>query len=207
MQLTNVVALFIFCISSVLSLPINASSIDAPKINYPLIKNIQLVNKKEITISKKTGLRLYKGKPYSGNVAVYYPSGRLSKLSTYVLGLRHGLLKQWFSNGVLSFSAQHAKGILNGDSKSWWRNGNKRSISPFLNGKVHGDTMQWYATGEVFKKMHYEFGKEVGLQQAWRRNGKLYSNYEYVNGRIFGLKRSNMCLELKDEKIIKKEKS
>ena len=51
--------------------------------------------------------------------------------------------------------------------------------------------------------MHYIDGQEVGLQQAWRQNGKLYSNYHYINGRVFGLKRSNMCVGLEDEKVVK----
>lgn len=205
-RLTKLCALFIFSINSALSLPLNAEIHKPVKVtgNDNLLIHKTLVNKKDIVISNTTGLRLFKGEPYSGDVVVYYPSGKLAKRSSYKLGLRHGFLKQWFTNGVLSFSAEYIEGVLNGITQSWWNNGNTRSISPFLNGKVHGYTSQWYATGEKFKKMHYKQGKEVGLQQAWRRNGKLYSNYEYVNGRIFGLKRANMCVELESEQIAKK---
>ena len=167
------------------------------------VSNIR-VNKKDIVISKKTGLRLYHGEPYTGEVVVYHASGKLAKLSNYNLGLRHGYLKQWFPNGVLSFSAEYVEGIPNGITQSWWENGNLRSMSTFVDGKANGESKQRYVTGELFKKMHYENGIEIGLQQAWRQNGKLFTNYEYVNGRIFGLKRSNMCVELKDEKLVKK---
>ncbi|WP_441002382.1 toxin-antitoxin system YwqK family antitoxin [Pseudocolwellia agarivorans] len=233
MQLTKLQTLFIISISSVFCSLCEASSLPflteevvqtaQPKIpetetiklfaatatlaNEQVQTNALRVNKKDIVISKTTGLRLYKGAPFTGEVATYYPSGQLAKLSSYQSGLRHGFLKQWFPNGKMSFNSEYSKGIVNGVTTSWWSNGHLRSVSPFLNGKVHGDTQQWYATGEIFKKMHYEQGKEVGLQQAWRRNGKLYSNYEYVNGRIFGLKRANMCVELEDEKLAKKDKS
>ena len=165
------------------------------------IAEVALVNQKDIVLSTTSGLRLYKGEPYTGNVVSYYPSGQLAKLSSYQSGLRHGLLKQWFKHGELGFSAEYQAGILHGISQSWWGNGNKRSITLFEHGKINGDSFQWYSSGEIFKKMHYEKGKEVGLQQAWRRNGKLFSNYEYVNGRIFGLKRANMCVELEDENV------
>ena len=213
-RLTKTSALFITLISSAFCSLANASSLqfvveDSTQVTalQPFQTGVVRVNKDDIVLSKKTGLRLYKGTPFTGEVAVYYPSGQLAKLSSYTLGLRQGFLKQWFPNGKMSFSSEYSKGIVNGITTSWWSNGHLRSVSPFLNGKVHGDTQQWYATGEIFKKMHYEQGKEVGLQQAWRRNGKLYSNYEYVNGRIFGLKRSNMCVELEDEKFVKKDQS
>jgi antitoxin component YwqK of YwqJK toxin-antitoxin module len=160
-----------------------------------------IVNKRDIVLSNTSGLRLYKDQPYTGQVATYYASGQIAKLSDYQSGLRHGSLQQWFNDGTLGFKAEYIDGILHGASKSWWGNGRLRSSSYFHQGKVHGESMQWYASGEMFKKMNYKHGKEVGLQQAWRRNGKLFSNYEYVNGRIFGLKRANMCVELKDEII------
>ncbi|MEO9507912.1 MAG: toxin-antitoxin system YwqK family antitoxin, partial [Nonlabens ulvanivorans] len=232
-QLTKLQTLFIIAISSVFCSLCEASSLQfltvegtqtvqptqaeknviKPIPAIAILANEQIqttavrVNKKDIVISKTTGLRLYKGTAFTGEVATYYPSGQLAKLSRYESGLRHGFLKQWFPNGKMSFNSEYSKGIVNGVTTSWWSNGHLRSVSPFLNGKVHGNTQQWYATGEIFKKMHYEQGKEVGLQQAWRRNGKLYSNYEYVNGRIFGLKRANMCVELEDEKLAKKDKS
>lgn len=160
------------------------------------------VDKKQIVISKTSGLRLFQGQPYTGEVASYYPSGQLAKLSDFKQGLRDGNLKQWFSNGQLSFHSTYKSGVLEGETKSWWSNGMLRSVTGYQNGKVHGVVRQWYATGEKFKKLHYEFGKETGLQQAWRQNGKLYSNYEYVNGRVYGLKRANMCVELNDEKLL-----
>lgn len=215
-QLTKITALILFICSVfgllayVLSSPVFADEVinimSVPKSkNQPLVP--ERVEKKDISISTLTGLRLYKGKPYTGEVVLYYPSGKLAKVSNYVSGLRHGLLTQWFTNGKVSFSSEYSKGVIHGVTKSWWSNGHLRSQSTFLNGKLHGDTQQWYATGEIFKKMHYQHGKEVGLQQAWRRNGKLYSNYQYINGRIFGLKRANMCVELEDEKLVKSTKS
>jgi len=54
------------------------------------VNNPVRVAKQDIVISKKTGLRLYQGKPYTGDVVVYYPSGEIAKLSNYQSGLRHG---------------------------------------------------------------------------------------------------------------------
>jgi len=161
----------------------------------------EIVNIKQLSIERSTGLRLLGDEPFSGEAVQYYANGNMATLAVFLHGKRHGLLKKWFDSGLVSFDSNYAGGRLNGLTKSWWSNGVLRSETRYLDGKTHGKSQQWYASGEKFKKMNYESGHEVGLQQAWRKNGKLFSNYEYVNGRVFGLKRSNMCFGLKDEKI------
>ncbi len=157
----------------------------------------------EITIAMNTGVRMYRGLPFTGEAVTYYASGQIAKLEQFEAGRRDGFLRQWYENKVLAFDSHYVAGRLEGQTTSWWKNGNLRSVSPYVEGRVTGESKQWYVTGELFKKMHYIDGQEVGLQQAWRQNGKLYSNYHYINGRVFGLKRSNMCVGLEDEKVVK----
>jgi len=159
------------------------------------------INLSALIISKKSGLRLYKGKPFNGEAVGFYPTGIMSTSQFFLKGKRSGVLKKWFPDGLLSFEAHYLLGQLHGENKSWWSNGNIRSQNFYIEGKTEGVSTSWYSSGEKFKKMNYVAGKEVGLQQAWRKTGELFSNYEYVNGRIFGLKRANMCYGLEDEKV------
>ena len=76
-----------------------------------------------------------------------------------------------------------------------------RSQTQFIDDRPDGIAWSWYRSGEKFKRYSYAIGQPVGLQQGWRQNGKLFSNFEYRNGRTYGLRNSNLCVELKDEKL------
>lgn len=154
-----------------------------------------------LTLSKKTGLRIYQGEAFTGEAVSYYASGSLATSQYFKQGKRAGVLRKWFPDGTLSFESNYLNGRLHGETKSWWKNGKLRTQNTYVEGKTEGVSYAWYISGEKFKQMNYVAGKEVGIQQAWRKTGELYSNYEYVNGRIFGLKRANMCYGLEDEKV------
>ncbi len=158
-----------------------------------------VIDKAATTLAREQGVRVYRGKPFTGKIVTRHPSGQIATSENYINGKRNGALKKWFDNGVLGFESYYSRGKLHGLTKSWWPNGNQRSKLIYKDGVVHGTSLHWYKSGERFKQMHYVNGSPEGIQQAWRPNGKLYSNYEYKNGRVFGLKKSNLCFGLEDE--------
>jgi antitoxin component YwqK of YwqJK toxin-antitoxin module len=112
------------------------------------------INLSELIISKKSGLRLYKSKPFTGEAIAFYPTGIMSTSQYFIKGKRSNTLKKWFENGVLSFEAHYLEGQLHGENKSWWSNGKLRSQNFYIEGKTEGVSTSWYSSGEKFKKMN-----------------------------------------------------
>lgn len=161
-----------------------------------------VVDKSDISISKKNGDRHFQGQLFNGEAVSYFNNGVRATSEIFKNGKREGTLKRWFINGNLGFESNYKAGHREGVTKSWWSNGNKRSETFYVNNKAEGVSWKWYRTGEKFKKFNYVAGRPDGIQQGWRINGKLFTNFEYKNGRTYGLKKSNMCVGLKDEEIL-----
>lgn len=170
--------------------------------------NQLIIPKNSIITSKKTGLKYYEQKAFTGQTVEYYPQQGADKAPqmkskvSYVNGIKYGDSTYWYADGSVGFLASYLEGKLHGPNVSYWNNGNLRAVAVYENGKVQGTARQWYVSGEMFKQMHYVDGLEVGLQQAWRKNGKLYVNYENINGRIYGLKKANLCFGIDNEELI-----
>ena len=169
-------------------------------------KGTEIVPTDSVTLIPEKGLVFYKNQPFTGTSVSQYPNGNKSISIEYFDGKKDGLYKKWFGDGTLSFEANYQNGKQDGTSKTWWRSGKLRSESNYENGVVQGVQKQWYKSGAIFKEQNIVNGKEEGIQRAWRENGKIYNNYEAKNGRIFGLKRSTLCYELEDEKLVDKDK-
>lgn len=156
----------------------------------------------ELSLNKEKRLVFFGDELFTGTAIQRYRNDTLALSIAYVKGIRHGYYRKWFEDGTLSFEAYYQEGKKSGESHSWWRNGNLRSESYFVAGVPQGEQKQYYKSGPIFKLINMVDGKEEGMQKSWRENGKLYNNYEAKNGRIFGLKRSKLCFELNDEKIV-----
>lgn len=142
----------------------------------------------------------------SGKIIFFYPNGQIAKIIPVFEGKKEGVILTYYDNGDLKFLETFSNNKLNGKVKRWGTERGYQLIAElnYENGKLHGEQKKWFATGELHKLMHLENGKEEGTQKAYRKNGVLYANYEAVNGRTFGLRRSNLCYELNDEKVVSK---
>ena len=165
-------------------------------------RDSDVVMLRDLTIDRTTGLRLYRGQPFTGEARAYHGDDVLARAEQFVAGRRDGFLRMWFADGSLGFDATYVSGRREGLTRSWWDNGNRRSQTFFVNDKPHGVAWSWYASGETLKRYNYDMGRPDGLQQGWRLNGKLFSNFEYRNGRAYGLRNSNMCIGLEDEQLV-----
>lgn len=155
----------------------------------------------DITIDRSTGNRVYQNQAYTGSAFKYSKDGIVIGEEQFVDGRRHGHIKKWFRNGNVALESYYEKGRRVGETKSWWSNGNLRSLTYYVDDNADGVAWSWYRSGKKFKRYNHLNGHPIGIQQGWRENGKLFSNFEYRNGRTFGLRKSNLCVTLKDEKL------
>ncbi|MEO1574847.1 MAG: toxin-antitoxin system YwqK family antitoxin [Pseudomonadota bacterium] len=156
----------------------------------------------QVTISPETGLRLWRGRPLTGEVQAFHDNGTLARVEPFVDGRREGRMRIWFPDGALAYSSIHRGGRRHGVTTSWWPNGRMRSQTTYVDDQPHGIAQSWYRGGERFKRLSYAMGQPVGVQQGWRTNGKLFSNFEYRDGRAYGLRNASLCVELEDENIM-----
>ena len=143
----------------------------------------------------------------SGCILDHYPDHTISKKIRVFEGKREGASLTFFANGELQISEEYKNNRLNGEVKRWsQKNGYVQvALLQYQAGRLHGEQKKWYDTGELHKVLNMNRGKEEGMQKAYRKNGAFYANYQALNGRSFGMKRSNLCVELNDEKIVKRK--
>lgn len=143
----------------------------------------------------------------SGLIVHHYPDSTMSRKIAVFEGKREGVSLTFFADGGLRISETYANNRLHGEVKRWsQKNGYVQvALLQYQEGRLHGEQKKWYDTGELHKVLNMNHGKENGMQKAYRKNGALYANYQALNGRSFGMKRSNLCVELNDEKIAKRE--
>ncbi len=166
-----------------------------------VITDTLYVNTDSITIQTIGGKGLYKGELFTGYAAKFFENNQPAEKVFYLNGKKEGIAKYWFENGTIRKTKNFAHNRLNGRTIIYFENGQKASLRNYLNNKLDGIQEEWYENGKIFKRQNCIAGKEEGLQQAWTRNGKIFANYEARNGRIFGLKRTNLCVNVKDEII------
>ena len=142
----------------------------------------------------------------SGYVKKRFLDGSLELSFSVFEGKKEGSQITYFPDGQVKFEESYEGNRLDGDVKRWSKMDGYQLVAhlKYEEGKLHGEQKKWYSTGEIHKVLNMNMGKEEGIQQAYRKNGVLYANYEALNGRTFGMKRSNLCVELNDEKIISK---
>lgn len=143
----------------------------------------------------------------SGKIKTYFQDGAIASTIPVFEGKKEGTQLTYFQDGKLRFLETYSNNKLNGVVKRWGIAEGYQLLAElnYENGRLHGEQKKWFASGELHKLMNMKKGKEHGLQKAYRKNGVLYANYEAVEGRTFGLRRSNLCFELNDEKVVYKQ--
>lgn len=187
--------------------PVSASSSPENQTRLVEIPELEL-NIGEVLFNKMNSRWIHKSDSslVSGYIVDYYSPDTVAMRFGLVNGEREGVLHAYFPNGERKFLETYKSNKLNGAVQRWTQENGYQLIAHlhYVDGKLHGEQKKWYDTGELHKRTNVSMGKEEGLQQAFRKNGALYANYEARNGRIFGMKRSNLCYELDDEKVVYK---
>jgi antitoxin component YwqK of YwqJK toxin-antitoxin module len=162
-----------------------------------------------VIINRRNGLWLSKTDStlISGFVFGIHPNDSMALKFGVVNGKKEGVSLSYFTSGKLNSKENYKNNKLSGVVKRWSEKYNYQ-LTAMLNykkGKLNGEQKKWYNTGELFKIRNINMGQEDGMQKAFRKNGQLYVNYEARNGNHYGMKRSMLCVEVEDEKVISNE--
>ena len=163
----------------------------------------------EVTQNRENGLWLLKADAMqiSGYVVSKFANDSLALRFGVVEGKKEGISVAYYPSGNIRNHENYRNNKLDGEVRRWSEvfSYQLTAVLWYKKGKLHGEQKKWYDTGELFKIRHITMGEEKGMQQAFRRNGTLYVNYEARDGKHYGMKRSMMCVELSDEKIVDNE--
>jgi antitoxin component YwqK of YwqJK toxin-antitoxin module len=142
---------------------------------------------------------LYSGKPYSGHVRDFFPSGKLRSVTVYEDGLKHGYQKIWYENGNIQEIRYFQLGIKTGTHRGWHRNGQVRFLSEFSDGKFTGESYSWYDNGHVASYAVYRGANQLAFKK-WRENGKIYINYVRDGNEQVGLYGGRLCIKVSKDR-------
>jgi antitoxin component YwqK of YwqJK toxin-antitoxin module len=139
----------------------------------------------------------YQGKPFSGNLFWLDPQSRDTlKIETYLKGVRHGNLDQYFPGHVLREHRTFEHGKKIGAFVQYFPKGKKQVEYHFASGEYQGLAREWNESGVLIREMHYVAGHEEGSQKLFYDNGRVRANYIIKNGRRFGLLGTKNCVNV-----------
>lgn len=127
------------------------------------------------------------GRPFSGRLLYFHPSGDTAACIGYMEGVEEGLSRRWHPNGRPSEHRTFHKGRKVGVHRGWWPDGKPRFEYAFRDGEHHGSMLEWHADGKPHKEFHHRDGHEEGSQRMWWEDGGIRANYVVRNGRRYGL--------------------
>jgi antitoxin component YwqK of YwqJK toxin-antitoxin module len=198
--ITTIILLSFFCGCNEVELPTrihDSIQMEVPDVNFA---------KDEVEFDKTNSLWVHpeNSNKVSGYIVSYYANGSVAQKFGVVDGKKEGESITYFPSGQVKFLESFKGNRLHGEVKRWTEENDHQLVAQlhYENGKLQGEQRKWYPTGELHKLLNLRNGKEEGMQQAFRKNGALYANYEARNGRVFGMKRSNLCYELDNEKVV-----
>ncbi len=108
------------------------------------------------------------------------------RLTPYVDGKPHGLVKAYDAKNRLVFTEEYARGELSGDRTAYRPDGTKFSVMPFVNGKFNGKSTGWYPDGTVANTFEWKDGKPHGTVTLYYRTGKVREVTRYSEGKTHG---------------------
>ncbi len=129
----------------------------------------------------------------------FYPATKDTlSVSAFYNGLEHGEFRRFHENGVLMEQRYYVLGVKTGPLKRYWSNGKIQSHYFFANGEYQGTCREWNPDGKLVREMNYEKGYESGAQKQWYDDGSIRSNYIIRNGRRYGLLGTKNCINVSD---------
>lgn len=177
-------------------------------IAYPINKKIILndtIDFKNPKVLFLNGVYFFNDKVYSGVVFKELKGYKVKTYSTVLDGKLNGMYQSFYENGN-PYEIRHYKNNMSfGRQLGYWKSTGKLKFEyHYVNDKKEGLQKSWYENGDLAYIYNFKNDKQDGLQQAWRKNRSLYRNFEVKHGARYGLQKSKSCIELKDEKVIKR---
>lgn len=149
--------------------------------------------------------------PYSGINTTKGKDGRISSITSYLNGLKHGDSFVFYENGQIWKKIQYKNGKIHGDyifyyengnidftnsffdgqpisQKNYYKNGNLKFEFSYLDSYVHGTYTAYFINGAKAYVGYKEKGKFEGKVKYFNRNGSLLAIETYELGKLKNLK-------------------
>ena len=113
---------------------------------------------KDLDCNKAMVCQTKKGKPVTGVVKSYYPDGKLKRETSYLKGLREGIMLYYHETGAI------------------------KAKVPYKNNLVEGQALAYYEDGTLAGDCSYQLNKLDGSCKMYNEDGTQLSEETYKNG-------------------------
>ena len=114
---------------------------------------------------------------------------RLSYVTSYVNGKKHGIEKKYYESGQLLWEIPFVNGKRHGIWKGYYESGQLLWETPYINGEAHGIGKGYYESGQLRAEIPFVNGKRHGIEKGYYKSGQLRWEIPYVNGKIHGIEK------------------
>ncbi len=135
---------------------------------------------------KNSGNKFFGTGKATGEWNIYFESGELSNIGSYLNGKQTGEWKRFYKSGQLEFLDNYKNGKHNGSSKNYHENGGLKSIGEYQNDKRTNEWKYYYENGKLKEKGSFINDKQTGLWKYYHENGKLKTTAEWANDKLTG---------------------
>lgn len=114
-----------------------------------------------------------------GSSKLYYPSGELREMTTYVKGKVKDTVYTYYRNGQISEKIAVANEMRNGLNTAYYENGAVRFRVGYKDNKGEGRYESFYPNGQLQVEMTLVNDKVSGVRKSYHVNGQQESEYTY----------------------------
>lgn len=100
----------------------------------------------------------------------------------YKMGVKEGIVHNYYANGELSEELEYQNDIKNGIWKQYFENGQLKFESSYINGIIDGAFTLYYSNGEIDVEGKYKHGLREGVWTFYDMSGKKKEEIIYING-------------------------
>ena len=116
---------------------------------------------------------------YTG-IKQYFAGQNLIYEATLKNGVRHGLMKSFYSGGQVRVTYWYENGLREDSAKWYYQEGQIFRATPYKNDTIHGTQVQYFRNGRKKAKLGFEKGLRNFFFEEYMANGKLITNYPDV---------------------------
>ena len=153
-------------------------------IGKPIIKMVNYVIKRCISINMKSINQLNSEGKKEGYWETYYDNGKLQDSGNWISVTEKGFSKRYKHDGQLYFGIDSIK---DGYWERYHYNGQLHHKGNFVNGKVNGLWEYYRTDGVLFYRCHYSNGSKEGYCEEYHTNGQLFSRGHCINDNRYGI--------------------
>jgi antitoxin component YwqK of YwqJK toxin-antitoxin module len=117
----------------------------------------------------------------------FFENGEKKSECMYVMGLRHGVFKEYNLQGSLVKEETYEMGILHGPSRTWFETGLLFTETFYEKGKMSGPSAEWYQSGQLKCVSTYQDDIKHGPYLTYHENGHKSIESFFMEGEIHGI--------------------